>query len=107
MPQLEGIWKEILINFIINLPLSFYREIVYDAILVVVDRYLKIIQFVPCNKETTAEKLTKIIKSEIIKYFDIFKFYVSDRGSLFTSAWWTIFCYWWGIRRKLSTTFHP
>jgi len=32
---------------------------------------------------------------------------VSDRGSLFTSAWWATFCHYWGIRRKLSTAFHP
>ncbi len=43
LPQPEGIWKEILINFIINLPLSLYRGIVYDAILVVVNKYLKMI----------------------------------------------------------------
>ncbi len=97
LPQPEGIWKEILIDFIIGLPLSFYRGIVYDAILVVVDRYSKIIQFVPCNKKTTAEELAEIIKSEIIKHFGMFKSCVLDRGSLFTSAWWAIFCYWWGI----------
>src|SRR6266536_5370348 len=106
LPQPEGIWKEILMDFIIDLPLSLYRRIVYDAILVVVDRYLKIVQFVPCNKETTAEELVEIIESEIIKYFGIFKFCVLDRGSLFTSIWWAIFCHWWGIRRKLSTAFH-
>jgi len=43
LPQPEGIWKEILINFITDLPLSLYREIVYDAILVVVDRYSKMV----------------------------------------------------------------
>ena len=65
------------------------------------------IQFVPYNKETTAEELAKIIKSEIIKYFGIFKSCVLDRGSLFIFIWWAIFYYWWEIRRKLSTTFHP
>src|SRR6266536_3887204 len=83
LPQPKGIWKKILINFIINLSLSFYREIVYDAILVVINKYSKIIQFVSYNKKTTAEELAKIIESEIIKHFDIFKFCVSDRGSLF------------------------
>ena len=80
-------------DFIIGLPLSFYRGIVYDTILVVVDRYLKIIQFVPYNKETTAEKLAEIIKNKIIKHFGIFKSCVLDRGSLFTLVWWAIFYY--------------
>ena len=43
LPQPEGIWKEILIDFIIDLSLSFYRGIVYDAILVIVDKYLKMV----------------------------------------------------------------
>jgi len=84
LPQPEGIWKKILINFITDLLLSFYRGIVYDAILVIIDRYSKIVQFVPYNKKTTAEELTEIMESEIIKHFDIFKSCVSDRGSLFT-----------------------
>ncbi len=57
LPQPEGIWKKILIDFITGLPLSLYRKIVYDAILVIIDRYSKIIQFVPYNKKTTAEEL--------------------------------------------------
>ncbi len=43
LSQLEGIWKEILMNFITGLPLSLYREIAYDAILVVVNKYLKMV----------------------------------------------------------------
>ncbi len=43
LSQPEGIWKEILINFITGLPPSLYREIIYDAILVVVNRYSKMV----------------------------------------------------------------
>ena len=72
-------------NFITGLPPSLYKEIVYDAILVVIDKYSKMIQFVPYNKKTTAEELAEIIENKIIKHFGIFKSCVSDRGSLFTS----------------------
>ncbi len=65
------------------------------------------VQFVPYNKETTAEELAEIMKSEIIKHFNMFKSCVLDRGSLFILIWWAIFYHWWGIRRKLSTAFHP
>ena len=41
LPQPEGIWKKILMDFIINLPPSLYKGIVYDTILVVVNKYLK------------------------------------------------------------------
>ena len=32
---------------------------------------------------------------------------VTDRGSLFTSKFWSLLCYFFGIKRRLSTTFHP
>ncbi len=86
LPQLEGIWKEISIDFIIGLPPSLHRGIAYDTILVIINKYLKMIQFVPYNKETTAEELAKIIKNKIIKYFGIFKSCVLNRSSLFTST---------------------
>jgi len=106
LSQPEDIWKKILIDFITGLPPSLYREIAYDAILVIINKYSKMIQFVPYNKKTTAEELAEIIENEIIKYFGIFKFCVLNRGSLFIFTWWAIFYYWWGIRRKLSTIFH-
>ena len=43
LPQPEDIWKEISIDFITDLPPSFHREIVYNTILVVIDRYSKMI----------------------------------------------------------------
>src|SRR6266498_4681203 len=78
LPQSKGIWKEILMNFIIDLPLFLYRGIVYDTILVIINKYSKMIQFVPYNKKTTAEKLAKIIKNKIIKHFGMFKFCILD-----------------------------
>ena len=32
---------------------------------------------------------------------------VSDHGSLFTSKFWSTFCFYLGARRRLSTAFHP
>ncbi len=71
LPQPKDIWKEILIDFITGLPSLLHRGIAYDAIFIIVDRYSKMVSFVLCNKKTTAEELTKIIKNEIIKHFDI------------------------------------
>ena len=32
---------------------------------------------------------------------------VTDKGSLFTSKFWSLLCYFLGIKRRLSTAFHP
>ena len=43
LPQPEGIWKKILMDFIINLPPSLYKGIAYDAILIIINKYLKLV----------------------------------------------------------------
>ena len=53
-------WKSITINWIVKLPPS--REsiinIIYNLILVIIDRFIKYIYFLPYIKESGAEELT-------------------------------------------------
>ena len=50
-------------NFIINLPPSLFRGKAYDLILIVINRYSRIIQFISYNKNMDAPELTEIIKN--------------------------------------------
>ena len=75
------------IDFIVDLPLSTRNSTVYDAILVVVDRYIKIARYVPYNKTYTAEKLVSMFYDEIICYYGVLNGIVSNRSSVFTSAY--------------------
>jgi hypothetical protein len=75
------------IDFIIDLPLSTYNGAVYNAILVVVNRYTKIARYIPYNKTCIAEKLVSMFYNEIIYRYDILNSIVSNRGSVFTSAY--------------------
>ena len=54
LPPLERPWQSISIDFIISLPPLRYRNNVYDSILVVVDRYSKIVRLVSYNKTITS-----------------------------------------------------
>ena len=74
-------------DFIVDLPLSTRNGAVYNAILVVVDRYIKIARYVPYNKTYTAEKLVSIFYDEIIYRYSILNGIVSNRGSVFTSTY--------------------
>ena len=58
----------------------------YDSILVVVDRYSKMVQYIPCNKDMDAEELAEIMENRVFQHFGMSKSCVSDRESLFTSA---------------------
>jgi hypothetical protein len=50
-------------NFVTGLPPFFYRGIAYDFILIVINRYLKMVQYISYNKDMDAEKLAEIIKN--------------------------------------------
>jgi hypothetical protein len=107
LPMPTAPWKDIAMDFITDLPPSLFRRNAYDSILVVVDRYSKMVVFIPCTKDIDAIELAEALESHVIKYLGMFESCVSDRGSLFTSGWWSTFCHYWNIKRRLSTAFHP
>ncbi len=51
--------------------------------------------------------LAKVIIEAVVRYYDLPDSIVSDQDSLFTSKFWFSLCYFLGIKRKLSTAFHP
>ena len=74
-------------DFITDLPPSKRDGSVYDSILVVVDRYTKIVRYIVYNKIYIAEKLVALFYDEIICRYSIPNGIVSDRGSVFISAY--------------------
>ena len=97
-----------LIDFITNLLVSCGRDgSVYDVLLVVLDCYTKITRYFPCRKTITVEQLTDLFLEHIVDVYDTSEDIVTDRGSLFTSQFWS-FLYWtMKVKHQLSTTFHP
>jgi penicillin V acylase-like amidase (Ntn superfamily) len=94
-------------DFIVDLPPSNRNGRVYNSILVIVDRFTKNAIYIPYNKTYTIEDLTNIFYKEIICKYSVPKGIVLDRGSVFTSTYWSSFCYATYTRRKLSTTYYP
>lgn len=107
LPVPSGPFEELSIDLIVDLPPSSRSGVVYDSILVVVDRYTKTARYIPCNKTCTADELATLFYTEIVCRYGVPKGIVSDRGSVFTSAYWSSFCYEAHIKRRLSTAFHP
>ena len=54
-------WQSIALDFITYLPVSKG----FDAILTVVDRYMKMAHFLPCTKEITSEETVKTVMREV------------------------------------------
>ena len=103
----DGSWQEITMDFITGLPLSKRNTIIYDACLMVVDRYTKMAKYIPTHKMIDAPMLTQVFLDEIVRNFGVSRGIVSDWGSVFTSDYWSTFCFEMNVKRCLSTAFHP
>jgi transposase InsO family protein len=96
-------WAEVTVDFTTDLPLSNG----FDSILVVVDRFSKEVEFIPCNKTTTALDTAQLYLHNVWKNHGLPSSIVSDRGPQFASQVMRDLCKRLGIQLKLSTAFHP
>ena len=90
-----------------GLPLSKRNTVIYDACLMVVNRYTKMAKYIPTHKMIDAPMLTQVFLDEIVRNFGVPRGIVSDQGSVFTSDYWLTFCFEMNVKRCLSTVFHP
>jgi hypothetical protein len=93
-------------NFITDLSSSKHRNIVYDSILMIVDRYTKFSLYILSKKTWNAENLTNALIDEIFIKFERLVFIVTNRESLFTFKFWSSLCYHLWIRLRYSIVYH-
>ena len=82
-------------DFIVSLPRT---PRVHDAIWVVVDRLTKLARFIPTKTTITAQQLSYQFVDELFRLYGLPMDIVSDRGSKFTSVFWT------HVFKKVETT---
>jgi transposase InsO family protein len=107
LPQPDKLWQDIAMDFIVGLPPAVRRRKAYDALLVVIDRFSKMVQYIPCTQEIDAPDMADRLIEVIFSRFGKPRSIVSDRGSTFTSKYWGTLCYYMVVKRCLSTAFHP
>ena len=96
-------WASISMDFIVDLPASEG----HDSVLVVVDRFSKVAHFLPCSKDIDAAGTAKLFLDQVFKLHGFPETIISDRGSVFTSKFWSRLLELCGVKRKLSTSYHP
>ncbi|MBW0525131.1 hypothetical protein O181_064846 [Austropuccinia psidii MF-1] len=92
-------------DWVTALPPSGYK--VYNACLVIVDRYSKTPIFLPCHKDDTAMYTALLLWSRVISHKGLFKNIISDRDPKVTSALWTNLHKLFGTKLSFSTAYHP
>ena len=91
-----------------GLPLSSdWKGNSYDSILVIVNRLTKMVHYEPVKVTIDAPGLAEVIIDVVVRHHGLPDSIVTDRGSLFTSKFWSSLCYFLGVKRRLSTAFHP
>jgi transposase InsO family protein len=97
------IWADILMDFIEALPRVHGKTV----ILTVVDRFSKYAHFIPLAHPYTAQTVARAFFDDIVRLHGFPQSIVSDRDSVFTSAFWTELFRLAGVRLCMSTAFHP
>ncbi len=108
LPPATGPWTDITMDFITGLPPSKRWGHVYDAVLVVMDRYTKMARYIPTTKTIDAPTLAEVLAEQVfLRDGGVPQNIVSDRGTVFTAHFWSVLCYHLRIRHNKSTAFHP
>jgi hypothetical protein len=100
-------WEEVTMDFITELPPSKISGVVYDAILVIMDRLTKMAHYVPARADWDGSDLAQGWIREVIRLHGVPKRIISDRGPLMNSRHWDTFLHYLNARRVLTSAFHP
>jgi len=95
-------WEEISIDIIGPLPRSEDK----DAILVVMDRFSKMIKLIATTTSISSSEVARIYQDDIWKIHGIPKRIISDKGPQFVLTFMEELCKVLGIKRAMSTAYY-
>jgi hypothetical protein len=99
-------WQKIIMNFITNFSFNKRSNNIYNSVLVIINRYIKMTLYIFVTKKIIAIELTKIIFHQMMLKYDASKNVVSNKEFVFTSAYWTNICYHMKMKKRLNIVFH-
>ncbi len=79
----------------------------FDAIFTIVDRFSRLVRFIPCKSNITAHETAQLFFEHWICRFGTPSKIISDRDPRFQSAFWKSLCAAFDSRLAMSTSYHP
>ena len=108
LPVLTHCWKDLLIDFVTGLPISFnWKRDSYNSFLVIVNWLTKMVHYKPVKITFNAPSLAKVIIYVIVWHYRLPNSIVTNRDLVFTSKPWSSLFYFFGIKQRLSIAFLP
>ena len=115
IPQLR--WATISIDFISGIPETKQSKqeltqlnnnnIVYNSVMVVVDKLSKYAIFIPTTTQVTALQVSKLYMQYVFAYFGMPSMIISDRDPKFLSDFWRSLMKTLAVTQMCSTAYHP
>ncbi len=65
------------------------------------------VDYEPVKVTIDAPGIVEVIIDVVVHHYGVPESIVMDRGLLFTLKFWSLLCYFLGIKKKLSTAFYP
>ena len=96
-------WSDISLDFVTGLPSSKGKT----TILTVVDRFSKMVHFIPLSKLPSAKGTAEAVLLHVFRIHGFPRDVVSDRGPQFVSQFWKAFCSLLGATVSLTSGYHP
>ena len=80
-------WKKITMNFITKFLFSKLKKLIYDACLIVIDCYIKMILYILIIKQINAVKLIDVIFKKIVLIYNAFDDIMSNKKFVIINAY--------------------
>lgn len=103
LPIPAGVWTDLSMDFIEGLP----KSDGYSVILVVVDRLTKFAHFLPVKHPYSAITIATLFMDNVVKLHGLPQSIVTDRDTVFVSAFWKELFKLYKVQLNFSTAYHP
>ncbi|GJP83665.1 hypothetical protein CLOP_g13794 [Closterium sp. NIES-67] len=100
----ERPWQHVTMDYVTGLPTGPSGN---DAILVIVDRLTKMVHFIACQQNITAEQTAQLFIANVIRLHGLPSAIISDRNPKFTSNFWRHLWDKFGTKLQFSSAYHP